>query len=212
VTAREQQEAVSAVLDKHLGKRPVQLPGHDLEAWQLVFIASDETGQMKVWSIKKELEKIARVEEAAQKLSEEYQSLQSSIRFSIWTSALGKEQMDWPQGQNDDFSSAPPGVVVLGLNALPGLLAPHLDAGRKRARKPEQIGRKKWQSVSIVDYARQIWAKHKGEEAPEGGVNEASPFADFLRDLFAVLGVKANIRAAFDAWKRWVQSCEEKNL
>lgn len=58
-------------------------------------------------------------------------------------------------------------------------------------------------AIFLVDDARRIWAAHGGSEAPDAGLNEASPFAFFLADLFEALGVDAQPRPAFQAWQKY---------
>ncbi|MCA3439244.1 MAG: hypothetical protein INF50_02710 [Rhodobacter sp.] len=58
-------------------------------------------------------------------------------------------------------------------------------------------------AIFIVQEARSMWAEHVGTKAPASSLNPESPFARFLGDLFRALGVGAEPRSAFQAWRKY---------
>ena len=58
--------------------------------------------------------------------------------------------------------------------------------------------------ISLVDAARQIWEQVTGGSAPKSDLNEATPFADFLDDVFWACGATGQPRSALRAWGRLV--------
>jgi hypothetical protein len=76
------------------------------------------------------------------------------------------------------------------------------DVGSKIGETPFS-DRENVRAIFIVDDARGIWAGHKGKEAPAAALNDITPFAEFLADLFQALGVGASPRSAFQAWRKY---------
>jgi hypothetical protein len=76
------------------------------------------------------------------------------------------------------------------------------DVGSKIGETPFS-DRENVRAIFIVDDARGIWARHKGKEAPAAALNDTTPFAEFLADLFQALGVGASPRSAFQAWRKY---------
>ena len=62
------------------------------------------------------------------------------------------------------------------------------------------MGQKNWAAINVVQVARHCWKLLSGKEAPDF-LNEASPFARFLEEIFDAIHVGADPRAAMDAWR-----------
>jgi hypothetical protein len=59
------------------------------------------------------------------------------------------------------------------------------------------------EAISLVSAARELWAVRREDDVPNGpDLNEASPFADFVNDLFVEFGLDASARSAFKAWAK----------
>lgn len=56
--------------------------------------------------------------------------------------------------------------------------------------------------IQLVDVARTVWESETGNAAPARDLNLASPFGNFLADLFEALKIKGKPRAVFRAWSR----------
>jgi hypothetical protein len=58
-----------------------------------------------------------------------------------------------------------------------------------------------WVAVNAVDSLRRFWESWTETSAPSRALNQASPFADYLRDAFEFFNISGDPVAAF---KRWV--------
>jgi hypothetical protein len=76
------------------------------------------------------------------------------------------------------------------------------DVGAKLGQTPFS-DRENVRAIFIVQEARSMWAEHVGTKAPASSLNSESPFARFLGDLFRALGVGAEPRSAFQAWRKY---------
>jgi hypothetical protein len=69
-----------------------------------------------------------------------------------------------------------------------------------RASRPEY--QTNWKAVGVVGAARRCWEELGDKPAPPKSIKDNSKFADFLRDIFDIVGVGMTPRSAFDAWYR----------
>lgn len=64
-------------------------------------------------------------------------------------------------------------------------------------------GQTKWDGVAVIGACRGCWWRNTGEEAPARGLNLASPFGNFVQDVFEVWDdLDVTAAAAFKAWAR----------
>lgn len=57
-----------------------------------------------------------------------------------------------------------------------------------------------WEAIHAVDGLRILWWRNIRKDAPRRALNPASRFANYLRDGFDFLEIKANAEAAFKRW------------
>ncbi|MCF6304461.1 MAG: hypothetical protein L3J33_03735 [Rhodobacteraceae bacterium] len=62
--------------------------------------------------------------------------------------------------------------------------------------------------IQLVEAARFIWKKAKGNDAPAIDLNTASAFGKFLADIFDACKVEGDARSAFRAWAKETEQSE----
>lgn len=64
-------------------------------------------------------------------------------------------------------------------------------------------GQTNWDGVAVIDACRICWLRNTGEDAPARGLNLASPFGNFVQDVFEAWDdLEVTPAAAFKAWAR----------
>ena len=127
----------------------------------------------------------------ARKLALSYSDLEEPVRTAIGFELPDK--VETARYRSADRLSL--GVIL----ALPELIQRALPAGYAAIEDAKPAGRTKWIAVGIVADCRHLWELRLGASAPHT-VSVGSRFDEFLTCVFEAADVKANPRAAIDAW------------
>lgn len=76
-------------------------------------------------------------------------------------------------------------------------------------RETRDAGRLNWAAVRAVGALQALWERETGKPGPQKALNPSSRFANFLRSGFEYLNLQADVRSAFNAWKRWAESAQQ---
>jgi hypothetical protein len=71
-------------------------------------------------------------------------------------------------------------------------------------------GRRNLTNVMAVEDLRDVWESRKNAPAPMN-ITDAGPFAEFIAEAFAALGIESNPRAAMDSWREYRAKYPIKN-
>ncbi len=96
--------------------------------------------------------------------------------------------------------------VSAALSDIADFFEPSLRDAKILIKYGVEKGQTGWEAIVVIDHCRNIWRRRTGLDAPTRGLNEASPFGLFTKDIFKACKLKFS-RGAFDAWVR-VQNSE----
>jgi hypothetical protein len=112
------------------------------------------------------------------------------------------------RGVEQRWGKISPSQAMKILPTLNDLLAPSLREAKKLVRAGYQ-GKTNWEAANAINGCRLSWRRCTGDEAPGGSdLDLASPFGEFVQDIFDALEIDGKPRSAMQAWNR-VQSKDE---
>ncbi len=190
-------QSLAAVIGEHLPHHG-QLDSDIMEAEGFMLIFSSPTGYYDAWDAAKEESKLDDLKRATQDLVGIYKSLHPSVECQVHLASHYITSV-----KNFRSSDGLPDLLTI-FAVLPEMVERCVEAGKDEIQRGESVGRTNWLAVSVIDNCRAVWLRRTGDEAPKG-LNPASPFGKFVRDVFKVIGMKGDPRSAMDAWNR-VQS------
>jgi hypothetical protein len=199
--------ALDDVLDRHLGPRPsdrIEGPHRYMVAMDVIPTArlpvSATLGAIKP---KEEREKWLKVQEAAREFAQAWRDLgiftaDAARRASF---RLGRQHRDAFHLVTEEEWSATFGNlrrIDRIIREITPAVNDFIDAAPV-ARKQGMV------SIAVIDDLRFAWQQRKGIPAPENP-NDESPFAEYIRDAFDVLGLQGNPRSAMRAWREYTDA------
>jgi hypothetical protein len=199
VKLREQK--LRAVFERHLG------PSDDEETrfYTHAIASLSDDGHFDQFWRSDERERLQRFQGAARDVARALESLPPQVKGIIVDASIDFEAEDSGSNKRDDNYAerlihwGKFWYFVQQMDRLVDFAAPRV---HELIDATPEIGRRSIRAVNVVDYLRKIWAHRMKKPAPEH-LNEATPFANFLREAFKALGLKDNARAMMDSWRKY---------
>jgi hypothetical protein len=213
ITVKEIERIASAlddVLDRHLGPRPsdrIEGPHRHMCAMDVLPTARlPPSATLGAINPKEEREKWLKVQEAAQELAWAWRDL------GIFTTGAARDasyRLSHQHGDSfhlmtkEDWSATWLNVRRIDriIREITPAVNDFIDAAPV-ARKQGMV------NIAVIDHLRIIWQQRKGVPAPENP-NEESPFAEYIRDAFHVLGLQGNPRSVMRAWREYTDTVQK---
>lgn len=197
-------EALAAVLSSRLPQGDTR--DNEGDALMIATAAFSVTGGYDAYAAEKETAKLEQLERSLRTVATVITSLHPDVRCALASGLPLDEVITLDDGGRKRAITRGAQFLLASLHDLPRQLAPGIANAKRRAKAGHPPGRTNWRAVSVIDECRALWKRRTGY-APDS-LNEASPFGFFVKEVFAVLGLDSNPRAAMDAWRR-VQSNDE---
>ena len=210
---REQLDELALTLEHHLplstparertapGPRDRDAPAADLRR------GSDESPEMETtdlharllwacahmppygaWTPGEQVRAVETLWRAALEVEAQYRALRPEVAL----------ELEWAEPEDEDADEdASAGELVQRLVAK---LKTGIAPAKARARKGKPPHSKNLQAVEVVEGCRLVWQHRRRSPAPGGELKDASPFADFLLDVFTDLGIDSTPRTAMRRW------------
>ncbi len=201
----DMQVLLTSVIKRHL---PCPEKGLTAEFRALCIIHDLEhpTGQYPTWGKRVELQNLAEIRRGLRAAQRAWNRLHPDVRDGIVEEAAALTKLFWSEVPSLPLPTATPSTVAEAMPIIADLAKKNLDIAELIVKDGHPKGKAGWREIGVVATCRDIWKGRTGSDAPSRGLDEASPFGLFLKDVFKACELKFS-RGRFDAWVK-VQNLE----